>query len=346
MRQNRRNVLKLGLSGAVAGWTGGLAGTASAQGAITARIGHLEAPTQPRHKGLEKVAALVKERTKGAVEIQLFPSSQLGNARQMIESTQFGAIEGTVMPAAFLGGFNPVISVLDIPYVFPTDRALSQKLREGAFGKALLATFASRGVHALTIWPNGRKSLTSNKPLANLDAFKGQKFRVMDSKILIDQFAAVGATAIAINFSELYTSLQTGLIDGQENPLDTITTMKFHEVQKHLVVTEHGVMEDIVLFSNTFWNRLTPEQRDIVDEGVRRDASRRSKRQGSGAERLDRADQGREAERARRRRGRAQGDARRDGAEGARHFEERAGAEGKKVLAVYDEERKKLGFWA
>ena len=99
---------------------------------ITARIGHLEAPTQPRHKGLEKVAALVKERTKGAVEIQLFPSSQLGNARQMIESTQFGAIEGTVMPAAFLGGFNPVISVLDIPYVFPTDRALSQKLRDGA----------------------------------------------------------------------------------------------------------------------------------------------------------------------------------------------------------------------
>src|SRR5688572_12221705 len=121
MKQNRRNVLKFGLSGAVAGWTGGLAGTAGAQAAITARIGHLEAPTQPRHKGLEKVAALVKERTKGAVEIQLFPSSQLGNARQMIESTQFGAIEGTVMPAAFLGGFNPVISVLDIPYVFPTD---------------------------------------------------------------------------------------------------------------------------------------------------------------------------------------------------------------------------------
>src|SRR5262245_51145749 len=100
MSHSRRNVLKLGVSGAVAGWTGGLAGSAHAQATITARIGHLESPTQPRHKGLEKVAALVKERTKGAVEIQLFPSSQLGNARQMIESTQFGAIEGTVMPAA------------------------------------------------------------------------------------------------------------------------------------------------------------------------------------------------------------------------------------------------------
>ena len=344
MRQNRRNVLKLGLSGAVAGWTGGLAGTASAQGAITARIGHLEAPTQPRHKGLEKVAALVKERTKGAVEIQLFPSSQLGNARQMIESTQFGAIEGTVMPAAFLGGFNPVISVLDIPYVFPTDRALSQKLREGAFGKALLASFASRGVHALTIWPNGRKSLTSNKPLANLDAFKGQKFRVMDSKILIDQFAAVGATAIAINFSELYTSLQTGLIDGQENPLDTITTMKFHEVQKHLVVTEHGVMEDIVLFSNTFWNRLTPEQRDIVakafDEMRPQVEEMKEAVQNTSIELIKAAKLNvRVADEAERK---AMRDAMAPKARAT--FAERAGAEGAKVLAVYDEERKKLGF--
>ena len=119
MSHNRRNILKLGVAGTIAGCTAGFGGFAHAQATITARIGHLEAPTQPRHKGLEKVAALVKERTKGAIEIALYPSSQLGNARQMIESTQFGAIEGTVMPAAFLGGFNPVISVLDIPVPVP-----------------------------------------------------------------------------------------------------------------------------------------------------------------------------------------------------------------------------------
>jgi tripartite ATP-independent transporter DctP family solute receptor len=341
MGQNRRNVLKLGIAGAVAGWTGGVAG---AQGAITVRIGHLEAPTQPRHKGLEKVAALVKARTKGAVEFQLFPSSQLGNARQMIESTQFGAIEGTVMPAAFLGGFNPVISVLDIPYVFPTDRAVSQKLREGPFGKALLASFGSRGVHALTIWPNGRKSLTSNKPLANLEAFKGQKFRVMDSKILIDQFAAVGATAIAINFSELYTSLQTGLIDGQENPIDTITTMKFHEVQKHMVVTEHGAMEDIVLFGNAFWNRLNAEQRDIItkafDEMRPQVEEMKEAVQNTSIETIKAAKLTvRVADETERK---ALHDAMAPKARAT--YAERAGAEGAKVLAVYDEERKKLGF--
>jgi C4-dicarboxylate-binding protein DctP len=340
MFHHRRSILKLGIAGAVVS----VAGVARAQGTITARIGHLEAPTQPRHKGLEQVAALVKERTKGAIEFQLFPSSQLGNARQMIESTQFGGIEGTVMPAAFLGGFNPVISVLDIPYIFPTDRAVSQKLREGPFGKALLASFASRGVHALTIWPNGRKSLTSNKPLANLDAFKGQKFRVMDSKILIDQFAAVGATAIAINFSELYTSLQTGLVDGQENPLDTITTMKFHEVQKHMVVTEHGVMEDIVLFSNAFWNRLTPQQRDIVskafDELRPQVEEMKEAVQNTSIETIKAAKLNvRVADEAERK---AMRDAMAPKARAS--YIERAGAEGTKVLAIYDEERKKLGF--
>jgi TRAP-type C4-dicarboxylate transport system substrate-binding protein len=97
-----------------------------------------------------------------------------------------------------------------------------------------------------------------------LNDLSGQKFRVMDSKILIDQFAALGASAVAINFSELYTSLQTGLVDGEENPLDTITTMKFHEVQKYLVVTEHGAMEDFVLFNPTWWESLPDGHRDVI----------------------------------------------------------------------------------
>src|SRR5438105_1242826 len=210
------------------------AGPAQAQpkAKYSARIGHLEAATQPRHQGLIKVAELVKSRTNGEVEFQLFPSSQLGNARQMIEGTQLGTEEGTVMPAAFLGGFNPAISILDIPFLFPSDRGAAQRLRAGPFGKALLDSFSSRGFVAIALWPNGRKSLTSNKPLDSLEAMKGQKFRVMDSKILIEQFAAVNASAVAIQFGELYTALQTGVIDGQENPLDTISTMKFHEVQK------------------------------------------------------------------------------------------------------------------
>ncbi|HBM57864.1 MAG TPA: C4-dicarboxylate ABC transporter substrate-binding protein, partial [Citreicella sp.] len=113
-----------------------LSGAASAQ-EFVARIGHLESPAQSRHVHLEKVADLVAERTEGAVELQIFPQGQLGNQRQMNEGVQLGTIEGTVAPAAFLGGFNPVVSILDIPYLLPEDDAKAQALRESAFGEEL-----------------------------------------------------------------------------------------------------------------------------------------------------------------------------------------------------------------
>ncbi len=233
---------------------------------FVAKIGHLESPQQSRHVFLEKVAALVAERTDGAVEFELFPQGQLGNQRQMTEGVQLGTLEATVSPAAFLGGFNPAISVLDIPYLLPADEDKAQALREGPFGAALLDTFASRGVVGVTLWPNGRKNFTSNKPLDDIAAFSDQKFRVMDSKILIEQFDALNASAIALPFGELYTSLQTGVVDGQENPLDTILRMKFHEVQDYLVVSEHGAMEDVVLFNPIFWASLPAEYQTIITD--------------------------------------------------------------------------------
>jgi len=250
------------LAGGIALATGAAAFAAD----YTAQIGHLESDKQSRHVHLLKVAEMVKERTNGAVEFQIFPSGQLGNQRQMTEGVQLGTIQGTVSPAAFIGGFNPAISILDIPFLLPANADNAQKLREGAFGEALLASFSEKGVVGVALWPNGLKNFTSNKPLDNLDSFTGQKFRVMDSKILIEQFDALGASAIALPFGELYTSLQTGVVDGQENPLDTIQRMKFYEVQKHLVVSEHGAMEDVALFNPAWWNGLPANYRTIITE--------------------------------------------------------------------------------
>ncbi|PLS20433.1 TRAP transporter substrate-binding protein [Neptunicoccus cionae] len=233
---------------------------------FTARIGHLESPQQSRHVHLEKVAELVKERTNGAVEFQIFPQAQLGNQRQMTEGVQLGTLEATVAPAAFLGGFNPVVSVLDIPYLMPADAAAAQALREGPFGDALLASFDKRGVVGVAWWPNGMKNFTSNAPLDDIASFADQKFRVMDSNILIEQFNALGASAIALPFGELYTSLQTGVVDGQENPLDTIQRMKFFEVQDYLVISEHGAMEDMVLFNPMWWNSLPDEYKTVIQD--------------------------------------------------------------------------------
>ncbi|WP_306262706.1 TRAP transporter substrate-binding protein [Pararhizobium sp. IMCC21322] len=233
---------------------------------FTAKIGHLESDQQSRHIYIAKVGELVKERTNGAVEFQIFPSGQLGNQREMTEGVQLGTLEATVSPAAFIGGFNPAISILDIPFLLPEDADKAQKLREGEFGQALLESFSSKGVVGVALWPNGLKNFTSNKPLDDLSSFGGQKFRVMDSNILIEQFDALGASAIALPFGELYTSLQTGVVDGQENPLDTIQRMKFYEVQKYLVVSEHGAMEDVVLFNPTWWNSLPEEYRTIITD--------------------------------------------------------------------------------
>ncbi|WBU56116.1 TRAP transporter substrate-binding protein [Paracoccus sediminicola] len=234
-----------------------------------AKIGHLESPEQSRHVMLEKVAELVKERTGGEVEFQIFPQSQLGDQRTMTEGVQLGSLEATVAPAAFLGGFNPVVSILDIPYLLPTDPEEAEALREGPFGQALLDSFDSRGVVAVAQWPNGRKQMTSNKPLESVEDFTGQKFRVMDSRVLISQFDALGASAIALPFGELYTALQTGVVDGEENPLDTIQRMKFDEVQSHLVITDHGAMEDFVLFSPMFWESLPEEHRQTITDTFR-----------------------------------------------------------------------------
>ena len=250
-----------GLAGALT--LAGMTTTASAQD-YTAKIGHLESPQQSRHVFLEQVADLVSERTDGAVAFEIFPSGQLGTQREMTESVQLGTLEATVSPAAFLGGFNPAVSILDIPFLLPADDATAQELRGGAFGETLLETFSDRGVVGVELWPNGRKNLTSNKPLDDLTSLAEHKFRTMDSKILIEQFEALGASAVALPFGELYTSLQTGVVDGQENPLDTIQRMKFYEVQDYLVLTEHGAMEDVVLFNPAWWNGLPEEYRDVI----------------------------------------------------------------------------------
>jgi C4-dicarboxylate-binding protein DctP len=323
-----------------------LLGTAHAQtkAKYPMKVAHLESPAQPRHQGLTTVADLVRSRTNGEVDIQIFPAAQLGNARQEVEGVQLGTIEATMMPAAFIAGFNPAVSVLDIPYLFPTDRAKSQQLRDSAFGKAVLESFSSRQLVALTLWPNGRKSLTSNKPLDKLDSLPGQKFRVMDSKILMEQFAAVGASAVAIQFGELYTALQTGVVDGQENPLDTISTMKFHEVQKNLVVTEHGAMEDVFLVNPGWWAKLPQSHRDAIlktldevrpqFEKMKEEAQRTSLEtiKSSGKISVRVADEG---ERRRMR------DVMLPRARAA--YLERAGAEGQKLVGLYEQELKKLG---
>jgi len=246
-----------------------VAGLPARAAEINAKLGSQDPPTTAKHRGLTKAAELIKQRTNGAIEIQVFPSSQLGGAREMAEGTQLGTLELMIAPASFLGGFNPAVSIFDVPYIFPTDRAQSRQLREGPFGQAVLASFAKRGFEPIALWSGGRKQFTSNKSLNDISAFNGQRFRVMDSKILIQQFDALGASAIVLPFGELYTALQNGVIEGQENPLDIIQKMKFFEVQKNLLVTDHGAIVEVILSNPKWLARLPSAQRDVIKAAFR-----------------------------------------------------------------------------
>jgi C4-dicarboxylate-binding protein DctP len=241
-----------------------VAGFAADAAEFTARFGSQDPPTTAKHAGLIKAAAIVKSKTNGAVDIQVFPSSQLGNGGQITEGVQLGTIQGAIIPAAFLGGFNPVVSILDIPYIMPSNRATARKLRNGAFGAAVLDSFRKRGFEPVMLWGGARKVFTSNKPLPNVAAIAGQRFRVMNSKILIEQFNGLGASAIALPFGELYVSLQNGVIDGQENPLDIIERMKFFEVQKYVVVSDHGAIVEVIFFNSGWWGKLPKNYQGII----------------------------------------------------------------------------------
>lgn len=248
----------------------GMALTVSAHAAeFNLRLGSLDPTTTAKHRGLIKAAELIKERTKGNVDIAVYPSSQLGNAREMTEAVQLGSLDAVINPASFLGGFNPSVAIFDIPYLFPTDSDRARTLRNGPFGEAVLETFRKRGFEPVALWYGGRKVFSSNKPITTVQNFAGQRFRVMDSKILMQQFASLKASAIALPFGELYTSLQNGVIDGQENPIDIIERMKFFEVQKNVVVSNHGAIIEVILFSPAIWKKMPENYRAIVRDTFR-----------------------------------------------------------------------------
>lgn len=229
-----------------------------------AKLASLNPPTHASHRGLIAAAELIKQRTNGDVVITVYPSSQLGGPRQMIEGVQLGTIELANTPTAWVAGFNPLISVLDIPYILPSNRDISRKLLNGQFGQHVLDTFRKRGLEAIAVWPGGRKLITSNKPLSELSALAGQRIRIMDSKILVEQMKALGAIPIVVPFGEVYTSLQNGVIDAQENPADATYSMKFFEVQKNVLVTDHGAITELILASPGWLSKLPENYRTVV----------------------------------------------------------------------------------
>ena len=243
-----------------------LIGTASA--ATVIKIGHDLSEDTPQHLGCLKWKELVEQRTNGKYKVEIFPSNQLGDDRETTEMLQVGSVQAALIPTAKLSLFAPALQLADLPFFFPT-REICYKFLDSEVGMEILDQLTSKGIIGVSFWESGFKQFTSNREIHTPDDFKGLKFRTMESRILLEQFKALGANPVPISFGETYNALQQGTVDGQENPLVSITRMRFYEVQKHMLVSNHGYLAYGFLFSKRWLDRQPEDMRKILVEAAR-----------------------------------------------------------------------------
>ena len=245
---------------------GALAGQAAAQD-HTILAGHGAQRGHPTHLALEHLAELVDERSDGRLEVQVFPDRQLGEEREMVEGLQFGTVDMTVVSTGPLGGFVPQINVLDLPFLFE-DRVHAYAVFDGAIGRQLMDEFEAIDIHAAAIWENGWRHLTSNIEVGAPDDLEGVKIRTMENPIHIAAFQALGAGPVPMVWGEVYTSLDQGVIDAQENPITVIYTNSLWEVQNHTTLTGHVYGPHLVLISRSTLDGLPEDLRQILLDAV------------------------------------------------------------------------------
>ena len=211
---------------------------AMAQQPIVIKFSHVVAIDTPKGKGAEYFKKLAEERTKGKVKVEVYANSTLYKDKEELEALQLGAVQ---MLAPSLAKFGPLgareFEVFDLPYIFD-DYAELHKVTQGPIGAGLLKKLESKGIIGLAYWDNGFKVMSANKPLRTPEDFKGLKMRIQSSKVLEAQMRALGAIPQVMAFSEVYQALQTGVVDGTENPPSNLYTQKMHEVQKYVTLSE------------------------------------------------------------------------------------------------------------
>ncbi|WP_445819010.1 TRAP transporter substrate-binding protein [Aquabacterium sp. A3] len=241
---------------------------AMAQNPIVIKFSHVVASDTPKGRAADFFAKRAAELTKGRVKVEVYPNSQLYKDKEEMEALQLGSVQ---MLAPSLSKFAPLgvreFEVFDLPFIFD-DYTDLHAVTGGPVGKKLLSKLQSRGITGLAYWDNGFKVMSANKPLKAVEDYKGIKMRIQSSKVLDAQMRAVGAMPQVMAFSETYQALQTGVVDGTENPPSNLYTQKMHEVQKHLSVTNHGYLGYAVVVNKKFWDGLPGDVRAALDKAM------------------------------------------------------------------------------
>jgi len=236
------------------------------------KFGHDMPEDSAQHVAALKYAELVKERTKGQVEIKVFPAQQLGTDPEMVQQAQMGTLEIVLPPTAKISGFAAQLQLADLPFLFPSKETCYQVL-DGPVGDKVLALLDAKGLKGVSFWESGFKQITANKAIRKPEDFAGMKVRVMESPLLIAQYKQVKANPVPIDFAETYNALQQGVVDAQENPLVSIVNMKFYEVQKYTMLSNHGFLGYAFLFSKKVYDGLPADIQKVMRDTARELAS-------------------------------------------------------------------------
>lgn len=246
-----------------------LAVSAFAQKSYTIKFAHVVAPTTPKGKAADFFAKRVEEITNGQIKVQVYPSAQLYDDDRVFMAMKMGNVQ---MAAPSFSKFTPLapqFQLFDLPFIF-RDTAHLHKVLDGEVGEAIKKKIEDKGFVALDYWDAGFKQLSSSKKalIAPADA-KGQKFRIMSSKVLEEQTKVVGGNPQVLPFSEVYSALQQGVVDAAENPLSNFYNSKFHEVQSSLTISDHGYLGYLVVVSDKFWKSLNADLQGKVRQAMK-----------------------------------------------------------------------------
>ena len=266
IRLNRRLLLGAAVAAPLAApWIGG---RASAQG-ITLRSADVHPDGYPTIEGVKEMGRLVQERTGGRIRIQIFHSRQLGDEKDSLEQTRFGVIDMTRVNTAPLNNLVPATLVAGLPFLF-RDTAHMQKVMDGPIGEEIGAGTTAHGLVTLCYYDSGARSFyTRARPVRTPDEIRGMKIRVQQSDMWVALMRAFGANATPLPYGEVYSALQTGVVDGAENNFPSYLTARHFEVAKHYTLTEHSLTPEILAMSKRSFDKLARPDQEIIRQAAK-----------------------------------------------------------------------------
>jgi tripartite ATP-independent transporter DctP family solute receptor len=249
-----------------------LAGTTLAGGAFacetTLRSSDTHPDGYPTVAAVQEMGRLLEEKTDGRLCVEVFHSAQLGEEKDTIEQTRFGVIDLNRISMAPFNGLIPETAILSLPYLFRSTEHMHNVL-DGEIGQQIADTFTAQDLIALAYYDPGARSFYNNqKPITSIDDMKGMKFRVIQSDVFVDMVAALGANAVPMPYGEVYSAIETGVIEGAENNWPSYESSGHYEVAKYYTLDEHTMVPEVLVMSKAAWDKLTPEDQAAVREAA------------------------------------------------------------------------------